>query len=465
MLIPVIGLEIHAQLATAQKLFCACSARFGADINAQTCPLCLGKGGTPHLNEEAVALALRAALALGCEVQLRSSFDRKHYTYPDLPKGYQITQFFSPICTGGCVLVDGKAFPLTRIHIEEDAGKILRTNEGDMILDFNRCGVPLIEIVTEPVFSSGKEAADFCRELRRILLFAGVCDGKMNEGSMRFDINLSLHEPGAPFGTRTEIKNLNSFRFLEKAIEAETARQTAILEAGRQVERQTLRYDEKTARTVPMRDKEESGDYHYIPDPDLPPICLTEVQIAAARAALPRDYSVAFAPYFLSKQQLDRILTSPARAELFDACMKATAPADYPASKTLFAHVPEGASITPARFASLASLLGEGSIGQRDALGMLATLCEGADFDPMQCAAQNGALLSADTRCLDEPIRALLCAHADKVAAYKAGNPALIGFFMGQIKRTLNQNIAPVLLRKAIEDALNESRNEETTNE
>jgi aspartyl-tRNA(Asn)/glutamyl-tRNA(Gln) amidotransferase subunit B len=294
---PVIGLEIHAHLRTETKIFCGCSARFGGKPNSHVCPVCLGFPGVlPVLNREAVDHGIRAALALGCRINERSIFARKNYFYPDLPKGYQISQYEEPLASGGRVEFDGASgqsrVGITRIHLEEDAGKLLHEGFPDSsrksYVDFNRSGVPLVEIVTEPDLRSAFDAAEFFSRLRAILVWIGVNDGNMEEGSLRCDANVSVREAGASaFGTKAEVKNLNSFRFVQRALEYEIARQIAVLEDGGRVVQETRLWDAAAGETVSMRSKEEAHDYRYFPEPDLPPVLVDPARVAALRAALP----------------------------------------------------------------------------------------------------------------------------------------------------------------------------------
>ncbi|MBS6750639.1 MAG: Asp-tRNA(Asn)/Glu-tRNA(Gln) amidotransferase subunit GatB, partial [Firmicutes bacterium] len=266
----VIGLETHVELRTKSKVFCACKNAFGAEPNTHVCPVCMGlPGALPVFNEQVLRYAAMAGMALGCHVHHRSRFDRKNYFYPDLPKAYQISQFYRPLCEGGALTIQTsrgeKRVGITRIHIEEDAGKLLHDDQSGTALDMNRCGVPLIEIVSEPDIRSAEEAVAYLRKLRAILTYTGVSDCRMNEGSMRCDVNLSVRRPGEPFGVRTEMKNLNSFQSVERAIEAEYRRQVEALETGEGVVQETRRYDQKTGKTTSMRRKENSADYRYFP--------------------------------------------------------------------------------------------------------------------------------------------------------------------------------------------------------
>ncbi len=279
----VIGLEVHVELDTRSKIFCACPTSFAAEPNTQCCPVCMGlPGSLPVLNRRVVELAVSAGLAANCEIARFSRLDRKHYFYPDLPKAYQISQFDLPLCAHGFVQLGEKRVGITRIHIEEDAGKLVHTPSGETLIDFNRCGVPLIEIVSEPDMRSAREAREYLSALRAILVAAGVSQCRMEEGSMRCDVNISVRFPGQELGVRTEIKNLNSFASVERAIEAEYARQSAVLRAGGTVEQETRRFDPESGQTFPMRRKENADDYRYFPDPDLPPVALSEAWIDSA---------------------------------------------------------------------------------------------------------------------------------------------------------------------------------------
>jgi len=285
----VCGIETHIELATKTKIFCGCTTEFGGEPNTHCCPVCTGQPGfLPILNQKVVEYAVKAGLALNCKINTRSHMDRKNYVYPDLPKAYQISQYDEPLCEKGYIELDsGKRIGITRIHIEEDAGKLVHEN-GYTYIDYNRSGVPLIEIVSEPDISSAEEAKEYAEKLQLTMRYIGISDCKMQEGSMRCDVNLSLRKPGdTKFGVRTEIKNINSLSFIQKAIVAEAERQADILEAGGTIVQQTMRYDEKTDSVAPMRDKENSDDYRYFPDPDILRFSIDEEKVEEIRASLP----------------------------------------------------------------------------------------------------------------------------------------------------------------------------------
>ncbi|WP_004463919.1 Asp-tRNA(Asn)/Glu-tRNA(Gln) amidotransferase subunit GatB [Acetivibrio thermocellus] len=285
----VCGIETHIELATKTKIFCGCTTEFGGEPNTHCCPVCTGQPGSlPILNQKVVEYAIKAGLALNCKINTKSHMDRKNYVYPDLPKAYQISQYDEPLCEKGYIELDsGKRIGITRIHIEEDAGKLVHEN-GYTYIDYNRSGVPLIEIVSEPDISSAEEAREYAEKLQLIMRYIGISDCKMQEGSMRCDVNLSLRKPGdSRFGVRTEIKNINSLSFIQKAVMAEAERQADILDAGGTVVQQTMRYDEATNSVSPMRDKENSDDYRYFPDPDILRFSINDEKVEEIRASLP----------------------------------------------------------------------------------------------------------------------------------------------------------------------------------
>ena len=330
----VIGLEIHAELSTKTKIFCSCKTDFGAPPNSQCCPVCMGMPGTlPTLNQKAVEYAVRAGLATNCEISLYSRFDRKNYFYPDLPKGYQITQYEFPICKNGYLDIDTdlgkKRIRITRIHLEEDAGKLIHDSDCGTLVDCNRCGVPLIEIVTEPDIRSSGEAEAFLRTLRSVLMFAGVSDCRMNEGSFRCDINVSVRKIGdSTLGTRSEIKNLNSFSFVTKAIEYEHKRQTELIASSGRVKRETRRFDESDGKTYSMRSKEEENDYRFFEEPDIPALILRKEDIERIKKELPmlpdERMKLYLEEYRLTSDTAKVILSDICLAGFFEKAAKAS---------------------------------------------------------------------------------------------------------------------------------------------
>ncbi|MFZ0428439.1 MAG: Asp-tRNA(Asn)/Glu-tRNA(Gln) amidotransferase subunit GatB, partial [Acidobacteriota bacterium] len=343
---PVIGLEVHAQLLTRSKIFCSCSTEFGAPPNSATCPVCLGlPGALPVLNREVVAMAVRTGLALGCRINQHSLFARKNYFYPDLPKGYQISQYDQPLASAGSVEIampsegpEGsgdpagkRCFRINRIHLEDDAGKSIHDQGGKTQVNLNRTGTPLIEIVTEADFRSSSEAYEFLSALRRVLLYLGVCDGNMEEGSLRCDANVSIRPVGTePFGTKTEIKNLNSFRFLRRALDYEIERQRAVLLEGGRIVQETRLWDEQTQATEAMRSKEEAHDYRYFPEPDLLPLVVSDEWLEELRTGIP-ELPDARQARLLSQYGLDAdlaamITQTRAFADYFEAAAGASQP-------------------------------------------------------------------------------------------------------------------------------------------
>lgn len=331
----VIGLEVHAELKTASKIFCGCATKFDAEPNTQCCPVCMGlPGALPVLNKKVVELAVKAGMATNCSIARASRQDRKNYFYPDLPKAYQISQFDLPLCEHGLIELDcanavsgeKKKIGITRIHIEEDAGKLVHMPSGDTLIDLNRCGVPLIEIVSDPDIRSEEEAREYLLRLRAILIAADISDCKMEEGSLRCDVNLSVRHAGDDMGTRTEMKNLNSFANVVKAIESEYERQVSVLEEGGQIEQQTRRFDPASGKTIAMRSKENADDYRYFPDPDLPPIELSEAWIARMHAGLPELPDALKARlkenYGLSEREAGLLSSAPRLCRAFERAWK-----------------------------------------------------------------------------------------------------------------------------------------------
>ena len=445
----VIGLQVHAQLATQTKIFSRESAAYGAEPNSHVNEVCAGLPGVlPVLNRDAVELAMKAGYALGCDVHRWSQFDRKNYFYPDLPKGYQISQFTHPICTGGHVdyLLDGqvKRCNLTRIHMEEDAGKSTHVDAVSLV-DLNRAGTPLIEIVSEPELRSAEEAAAYLRELRLILRTLEVCDGNMDEGSFRCDANVSVRRPGAPLGTRAEIKNINSFRFVLRAIDYEVARQIDVIESGGAVVQETRLFNSNTGRTSSMRGKEEAHDYRYFPDPDLPPLVIDEAwadRVAGSLPELPMARRLRYQETLgLSAYDADNLTAAAPVARFFEAALAA-----HPGNpkgvanwvlNDLMANVanPEedldALPITPDHLAQLVRLIDDqeinGKIAKTVFTRMLAT-----GRPPAEICDEEGLRPISDPARIRPMLEQLLADNPSQVAGYRAGKLKLLGFFIGQ---------------------------------
>ncbi len=464
----IVGLEVHAELATRTKIFCACPTAYGAAPNTQCCPVCLGyPGALPVLNGEVVHFAAKAGLALGCTVSLSSRHDRKNYFYPDLPKAYQISQFDQPLCVGGCLTIDTpegeKTIGITRIHIEEDAGKLLHSESGTF-LDMNRCGVPLIEIVSEPDIRTPREADAYLRKLRAVLRYTGVSDCKMQEGSLRCDVNLSIHRPGTPFGTRTEMKNLNSFVSVVKAIEAEYARQVAAVRAGEIITQQTRRFDQRTGQTFAMRAKENANDYRYFPEPDLPPIHLTAGQIEAWRAELPRlpdaRKAAYLAAYALTPYAAEQIVSDRSVAEYFEAAAALTRAPCILANLliTEVFRLLEGEEATiciaPAHLAKLADLAESGEINNNTAKAAIADLWQTGE-DPDEYVTRMGLRQISDPAELLPHVRRAIDENPKIVAQYYGGKDNAKRAIMGAAMRLTGGKANPNVLMRLMDEALN----------
>ena len=465
----VCGLEVHVELKTATKIFCSCPTTFGAEPNTQCCPVCSGMpGALPVLNRRVVELAVTAGLALNCSITRLSREDRKNYFYPDLPKAYQISQFNLPLCVGGYVdiLSDGKPkrIGITRIHIEEDAGKLIHDDSGTLI-DLNRCGVPLIEIVSEPDIRSAEEAADYARKLRSILLAAGVSDCRMNEGSLRCDVNLSVRKRGDnALGTRTEMKNINSFNFVDKAVEYEYRRQVELIKSGGKVVQETRRFDAQSGKTFTMRVKENADDYRYFPDPDLPWIETTDEEIARVKNALPKLPDARRADYIamgLSEKDAEQLISDPALYEFFDKAAELT---EYPkllANLTLgelLSLTDGGIKVEPAALAKVADLAGEGTINSSTAKKLVRALCEASDagkaFDPIRYVEENNLAQIRDEALLRGCVAEALEADPKAVAAYKAGKSNAAKAIMGKIMAKTGGRGDPVILDRLLYEEL-----------
>ncbi len=473
---PVIGLEIHAHLLTETKIFCGCSTAFGAPPNSQVCPVCLGlPGALPVLNQRAVEHAVRTAVALECSVHDASIFARKNYFYPDLPKGYQISQYEEPLATDGCVeyLDDGVArrVRIMRVHMEEDAGKSIHDgfpdSAGKTYLDFNRSGVPLVEIVTQPDLRAPSEAARFFQRLRRILLAAGVNDGNMEEGSLRCDANVSVRPQGADaLGVKVEIKNLNSFRFVERALDYEVSRQSALLERGGTVVQETRLWDVAGGRTVSMRSKEEAHDYRYFPDPDLPPLVLDPQWVAAVRAELPELPEARkrrfMAVYGLPERDAALLADDQDVASFFEAAAAAAENAKAAANwimgalshrmKTLGVGI-AGAKVTPAALGALIRLVDAGTISNTVARDVFERMAD-TGRAPEAIVEAEGLSQIGDAGELELVVRQTLAENPAAVGKYRAGKTGALGFLVGQVMRATRGQANPRVVNELLKAGL-----------
>ncbi|MGH7561141.1 MAG: Asp-tRNA(Asn)/Glu-tRNA(Gln) amidotransferase subunit GatB [Gemmatimonadales bacterium] len=465
----VVGLEVHVQLGTRSKIFCWCATSFGDAPNTNVCPVCLGlPGALPVPNREAIRLAVRGALALGCTVHERSVFARKNYFYPDLPKGYQISQFDRPLATGGSVAVESPdrgpiEVSIVRLHVEEDAGKSLHDRvPGKTAIDLNRAGVPLAEIVSGPDLRSPAEARAYLVTLRQLLVYAGVSECSMEKGSLRVDANISLRPRGERrLGTKTEIKNLNSFANVERALEAERARQQTELLAGRPLSQMTLLFNAVTGQVRPMRSKEESHDYRYFPDPDLPPLVLSREWIEEIRRELPELPAARrarlMAQHALPAYDAGVITAERAIADYFEAVVAEgadpKAAANWVMGEALTGYNETGAfGVPPASLAALLRLVRDGTVSHQAAKRVFAeVLARGGE--PRAVAERLGLVQVRDEHALERWVDEVLEAHPKEVARYRAGEDKLLGFLTGQVMRKSQgkadpKGVQPVLVRK-----------------
>lgn len=478
----VIGLEIHVQLNTRSKVFCADDASFGGAPNTQVSAVSLAHPGTlPRLNEAALGHAIRLGLALGCEVNRRSTFDRKNYFYADLPKGFQTTQDQSPICIGGGLRITPSApdksqpsvIRIHHIHLEEDAGKSLHDQDpDDSLIDLNRAGVPLLEIVTEPDLRSAEEVAAFMTEIRRLVRWIGISDGNMEEGSLRCDVNVSVRKQGATsLGNRCEIKNMNSMRFARRAIAYEVDRQIGILEGGGRIEQETRGFDPASGVTYSLREKEDAHDYRYFPEPDLPPVLVTETwleTIRAAMPALPQDMEAAFrSDYGLPAHDAEMLTQEQGTTAYFIRLLKAGDAASMarPAANLIInkllpwsteTEIPlDACPVSPEQWMEMLTLIETGKISASTAYQRLfPALLDNPASSPAQLAADMNLLQNTDTAYLETVVSAVLTRYPEKVAEYRKGKKGLIGFFMGEVMKDSKGKADPKAATQLLERLL-----------
>ena len=471
----IIGLEVHAELSTKTKIFCSCPTEFGGEPNTHCCPICMAMPGTlPVLNEKVVEYAVRAGLATNCEIEQRSKNDRKNYFYPDLPKSYQISQFDKPLCKKGGIEIDDekgekKTIRITRIHIEEDAGKLNHDEfGGGSLVDLNRAGVPLIEIVSEPDLRSSLEVDHYLKKLKSILEYIEVSDCKMQEGSFRADVNVSVRKKGeTKLGTRTEMKNMNSFRSIIRGIEYEIDRQIDIIDQGGSIEQETLRWDDVSGRTFSMRDKEDAQDYRYFPDPDLVAIYLSDEYIENIRKTLPElpesrkeRYRKEYA---LSQRDANLLTASKYLSNLFEdttaICANAKATCNWilsDISRILNEKELEPSQIpfSSEQLAKLISLIEKGIISSAIAKKVIEELFEHPN-DPKKIIKEKGWIQISDEGAIKEVVLQILEANPQSVADYKAGKEKALGFLVGQAMKQTKGKANPQMLNKMFIEEIN----------
>jgi len=473
---PVIGLEVHAQLKTRSKIFCGCSTEFGAAPNTHTCPVCLGMPGVlPVLNKTVVEFAIRMGLATNCRISEESRFARKHYFYPDLPKGYQISQYEKPIAENGHVdiQINGtqKRIGITRIHMEEDAGKLLHdAGESFSRVDLNRTGVPLIEIVSEPDMRSPEEAVAYLKKLHAILRYLDICDGNMEEGSFRCDANVSIRPRGQHnFGTRTEIKNVNSFRFIDKAIQYEINRQKDVLMDGGEVIQETRLWDSAKNITVSMRSKEAAHDYRYFPDPDLLPLVIHNDWIQQIRSDLPElpdDRRQRFVDqYDLPAYVADVLTSAKETADYFEACLKKGVPAK-PVSNWVMGPLmavlnTSGKTISDSpvseeHLAELVLLIEDGTISGKIAKTVFEEMVQFGQ-SPKTIVSEKGLVQVSDASAIEPLIRDVLARNPKEVGDYKCGKEKVLGFFVGQVMKASRGKANPQMVNEMLKKMLAET--------
>lgn len=470
---PVIGLEVHAQLKTKSKAFCSCSTDFNSPPNTNICPVCLGHPGTlPVLNKNLVEYIMRIGLATNCQIRERSIFARKNYFYPDLPKGYQISQYDQPVCSSGYVDLAGNKVGITRIHMEEDSGKSIHDMSSDeSLVDLNRCGVPLIEIVSEPDIRTPQQAYDYLMKLKQLVVYLDICDGNMEEGSLRCDANVSVRLKGTKeLGTKCEVKNLNSFRNVSDALEYEIKRQIGLIEDGEKVIHHTMTYDAKSKITAPMRSKEEAHDYRYFPEPDLVTVYIDEDWIRNTRKALPElpeGKSKRFAEiYSIPAYDADVLTQDRAIADYFENVCKGITGGNFKMASnwimTEVMRILNDEKITIEEFpiegnnlSSLINMIAEGKISNNIAKEVFAQMLEsskttGTGGDPETIVKEKNLLLVTDSSEIEEIVKRVIAENPEETKRYKNGEVKLLGFFVGKVMKESKGKADPKTVNKLI---------------
>lgn len=472
---PTMGLEIHAELLTKSKVFCTCSAEFGGTPNSRCCPVCSGLPGTlPVLNKKAVEYIIKAGYVMNCDISRFTKWDRKNYFYPDLPKAYQISQMPRPVCLAGKVNInvngEDKVIRINRIHLEEDAGKLVHDEVNRISLaDYNRCGIPLIEIVTEPDFHSAAEVIAFVEKIKLLLQYAGICDCKMEQGSIRCDVNISIAPKGSTeLGTRTELKNINSLKAIERAIQVEIERQEELLENGERVIQETRRFNEQLGETTAMRSKEDAHDYRYFPDPDIPPIIFTEEELEEIKNSIPELPEQRVERFVnelgLKKADADIIVGNKKICDFFDAAI-----AEYNNPKAIANFIlgelmnrinrgeadMENLKFGGAEFAQLVEYMQTDKISQANAKTILRDMIENGG-SPKEIADRDDLWIKEDNDLLAKVVDEIIANNPKPVEQYKNGDQKVFGFFMGQANKALKGAASPKAIQEYIRKKLSE---------
>lgn len=471
----VIGIEVHAQLKTKTKIFCSCPNDFGKEPNTNICPVCTGMPGVlPVLNKQVVAFAIKTGLALNCDISHYCKFDRKQYFYPDLPKNYQISQYDKPICLNGYLIVNDKKIRLERIHMEEDAGKLVHAGSDRLhgsdysLVDYNRTGTPLLEIVSKPDIRSAEEAKAYTQTLRSILRYLDVCDGNLEEGSMRCDINISLRPKGREeFGTRCEVKNVNSFRSVTRAIEAEIKRQTELLNRGERVVQETRLFEENSGKTISMRSKEEAHDYRYFPEPDLVPLEISQDWINEIKETipeLPHDKQVRYPKdYGLSDDDVNVLIEDKNLAEFYEAVVRMGANPKKASNwliGSIMAYMNENKTdimnclMTPKQLFDLLSLMEKGVISEGVAKKEIITEILSKGIDPEEIIKEKGLLQISDEGEIKKIIQQIFDKNPDQLKELKEGKEKIRGFFVGQAMKLSQGKASPQLVNKILDELI-----------